>query len=405
MTTKITDIIDVEILDVAYRGKGVARHEGCVLFIPGVIKGEKVRVRVTEKKKNYLEAELVEVLEAASSRVKPVCSHAYIAGKPADKTCPGCCYQHIDYGAELQIKQEQFISQLSRFAHMDVACCLPPTGSGARMGYRNKVVLHADNRNLGYFSGDNTTLIDIARCPLAMSDLNRLLKAVRTDDDFAQHLTEHEKLTLRSTGKNGCLYWWDETAPEADWISETTRIGKIRFHQDSFFQINPDVADKLLVAVMEIYKQIEVTWAIDLYCGVGIFSIAARLVGINKVSGIDLDKKAIKAARTNALERNLNGIKFIHGKTSLMLKERFPRVKGRETVLLVDPPRKGLDKETRHWILSRHPKHLIYISCAVDTLARDLAELKKAGYHAKQAQLFDMFPRTPYFESLVWLQL
>jgi len=405
MTIQIDDTIDVKILDVAYRGKGVARHEGCVLFIPGVIKGEKVRVRIKEKKKNYLEAELLEVLEPATHRVKPVCTHALIAGKPAEQTCPGCRYQHIDYAEELTIKQEQFVSQLTRFAHMDTTCCLPPTGSGARMGYRNKIVLHSDNRKLGYFSEDNTSLIDIERCPLAMAELNRLLNAVRTDKDFAQHLTEHEQLTLRSTGKNGSFTWWDETPPDTEWITESTRIGKIRFHQDSFFQINPDVADQLLVAVIEIFEQLDVTQAIDLYCGVGIFAIAARLAGINKVSGIDLDKKAIKAARVNALERNLNGIKFIHGKTSLMLKERFPRVKGRETVLLVDPPRKGLDKDTRHWILSRHPKNLLYISCAVDTLARDLAELKKAGYHMKQAQIFDMFPRTPYFESLVWLQL
>ncbi|NCC51943.1 MAG: class I SAM-dependent RNA methyltransferase [Spartobacteria bacterium] len=405
MTIQLSDIIDVDIQDVAYRGKGVARHEGCVLFVPGVLKGETVRVRVTGQKKNFYETELLRVLKPAEARIAPVCPHAYVAEQTDETICPGCCYQHMDYETEVATKQDQFTGQLKRFAQLDDGCFLPPTASSFRMGYRNKITLHSDTKKLGYFTQDNTTLLDIERCPLALPGINRLLESIRADELFPETLAAHEQLTIRSTEPNGCFSWWDKADPETDWISESTSLGKFRFHPSSFFQVNPNVAEKLLVAVSEIFRQLDVKQAIDLYCGVGVFSIAARLAGIHKVTGIDVDKRAIKAARVNAMERNLNGLKFIAGKTAPTLKERFPRVKGRETLLVVDPPRKGLDKETRQWILAKHPCNLLYVSCAVDTLARDVAALAKAGYQCKQAQLFDMFPRTPYFESLVWLHL
>jgi len=394
------------IKDVAYRGKGVARMEdGCVVFIPAALPGETVDARIVKKKKKFAEAELVAVVNPSPHRIKPGCELA------ARGKCPGCCYQHVEYEEEVRLKQKQFRDLMSRVGKLDVSdVLLSPTASPEADHYRNKVVLRvgrdAKGTALGYVSDDNRTIFDVPACPLARKSINDLLTELRNNADFLSSLRPRSSVTLRCTEHDGAISWVDNQQVEPSRLTEACVLGDVAVPRRSFFQINVAIADLVICRITEMLAEIKPDFLVDVFCGVGVFSLAALRAGVPGVFGIDSDSRAVRAARRNVRELVKGKYANFVGRSALPgLQELPPHVDPAKTMLVVDPPRSGLDDDLVRYLSSVRPRDIVYISCAADTLARDASALCAAGFKIRSAQIFDMFPRTAHFESVLWLTI
>ncbi len=397
---------------VAYGGQGVVRLDGFVVFVPGVLPGERIRFRIRNDRRTYAQGELLEVLEAAPGRIKPECPLMVKPrglGPEAMSVCPGCAYGHASYKRELELKQDQFEEVLGRLGGFEKPVCKKPVAAPQPLYYRNKLVLHAqkDCREsaLGYLGGDNRTVLDIPACPLAVSPLNDLLGALRAKPGFFQTLRQDMKVTLRWTERDGALFWRSEPDSRDSWLLENTPVGPLLVPRGGFFQVNPWSAALLVETVQAILRQAKPGRFVDLYCGVGLFSMAAAKCGIEEGVGLDSDPTTIAAAVENALRHGLAGFSFQAMPAERGLGAVLEGGSANSTLLLVDPPRTGLDPAVTAAIASFKPRDVLYVSCAADTLARDLARLSVAGYKPKLLQVVDMFPRTAHFEAVAWLRL
>ena len=403
------DATTLTITDLPYGGRGLGRLEGKICFVPGVLPGETVRVRIIRDRADFLDAEPVEILTPSPHRIKPTCPFAFALGNlkfqisNLNSSCPGCCYQHVSYDEEVRIKHQQLRAFLLRHAGADDAILRSPVAAPSPLGYRNKMALHAQadgkEMRLGYFMGDNTTVLDIPACPLAMAPLNEVLAERRNDPSFFKTLRNDMTVTFRWTEKDGGLWWRNRAAEKDVWLVESSVIGPLAVPRNSFFQMNPVMAGHLVNAVKEHLAKALPHTVVDLYCGVGVFALAAATLGIPRVIGIDLDGPGIKAAELNARKLGFSNTQW----KAATAEQGMPGLsldRPDETTLIVDPPRSGLGRKLVDTIRHCRPRRILYISCAPDTMARDAAWLKEGGYSIMSSQLFDLFPRTAHFESL-----
>ncbi len=390
--------IELEITDLAYGGRGVARLEGRVVFVPGTALGERVRARIVKLHAKFAEAELTEILQASPARILPPC--------PLAGVCPGCCYQHLDYAEELRVKSMQIKSLMQRIAHLEQFEFLPAQPAPQPMGYRNKIVLHATPGKFGYFAHDNRTILDVPTCPLADPRINAKLAELRAAGmPHPEHAPAGEPppLTIRCTAQDGAQIWFGAPDPRAPWLREETLLGELRVPRGSFFQVNPAVANLLTAAVQARIKAWQPSMFWDVYCGAGLFALAAAAAGVPAVAGVDNDGAAIRAARHNARNLDAAGAHFEKLDAAAGLRRLAQEHPGADAPVMLDPPRTGLERNVIAALAELRPARVIYSSCAADTLARDLALLAPAGYQLESLQIFDMFPRTMHCECLACL--
>lgn len=209
-----------------------------------------------------------------------------------------------------------------------------------------------------------------------------------------------ETFLLRWTENDGAISRRGREKGKRILLSETTSLGEVAVPLGSFFQVNLPVTDLLLKRLEKIISRLTPTAAIDLYCGSGLFSLAAGKAGVPAVLGIDRDRSAIAVARENASRLKMPGLRFETLSALDGLEFGLKPLDPEETLLILDPPRAGLEKEVSKMIADSGPVHLVYISCAPDTLARDTRLLTEAGYKIEETGIYDIFPRTPHFESL-----
>ena len=220
--------MELQIVDVAFGGNGVARDNGKAIFIPYTIDGERVSAHVVREKKNFAEAELGEVLEPSPHRVTPEC--------PYFGRCGGCAYQHISYEHQLEIKTRQVEQTLRRIAHFDVVPMRPIVPSPNPYAYRNRITVHCEDDVVGFYRRDEHRLVDIERCPIAMPEVNAELQELRACHPRDGHYT------LRA-----------QTGP---------RI---------FSQTNDAIAERLLEHVTNLIPE-HGGLLVDAYCGAGHFA-------------------------------------------------------------------------------------------------------------------------------------
>ena len=401
------ETVELKISDVVYRGKGLARLDGKVVFVPDVLPGEVVKAGHLHHSKNFSEARLVEVIEPSPARIKPVCPLVAKAGSIYNTTCQGCVYQHADYATEVELKQKQFVNLLERMGGVDASVCLAAVPSPVPTGYRNKITLHGAIQKkapaLGYYTADDATVIDVPACPLARSEINELLTRTRADHKFAATVNDHMTATFRFTETDGAIMWVGRAAEEASWLTESLELGNVKVPRGSFFQVNISVADLLISHVVGLIGQVNPRFVADMFCGVGIFAIAAAKTGVGNVLGADMDERAVMVATQNAIKHGIKEAEFKATTAQKGLKWALGKCEAGKTTVIIDPPRRGLEKGDVESIIRAQPAGIIYVSCAADTMARDVKQLKGAGYSVRSARLFDMFPRTPYFESVAWL--
>lgn len=345
--------VELQIEDVAFGGKGVARAEGKAVFVPFTIDGERVSAQIVREKKNFAEAELQGLLESSPHRVMPEC--------PYFGRCGGCSYQHIHYEHQLELKARQVEQTLRRIGHLSELPMQPIIPSPKSYEYRNRITVHCEEGVIGFYRRDEHRLIDIERCPIAMPELNEELKDLRAGNPRDGHYT------LRT-----------DSGP---------RI---------FSQTNDAVAEQLLKRVTNLVPE-QSDLLIDAYCGASFFA-KHLLDKFDRVIGIDWDVHAIAAANQNSTAKET----YIAGNIDALLHEQLQTGDRTSTTVIVDPPATGLSVSVRSALLQFLPASLIYISCNPATLARDLAVLIE-NFTIESVTAFDMFPQTAEIEVAVKL--
>jgi tRNA/tmRNA/rRNA uracil-C5-methylase (TrmA/RlmC/RlmD family) len=396
---------EFEITDIAFGGNGLGRKDGFVYFVPGTLPGELVLAEELSRKKNYGTARLVEILRSSQNRIIPACPLAWAPCKNNKSTlrqCPGCSYQHVKYEEEVKIKNRHLENFIRHNLKTDPKTVMDdPIASPKDLNYRNKIVLHFSEGKLGYFGEDNSTIIDVCNCPIAKKEINGSLVEIRKDLKKFSYASE---LTLRYTEKNGVQHWIDNRASTGT-LEEETSFGTLEAPRRSFFQINLECADMLAGAAVGIIKDLKAESLVDLFCGCGFFSMAACREGISNVYGADSDSEAISAAIRNVAKLGFEkSCRFYAKSAELFLADNTKKINRDTSVLLLDPPRGGLSPKLRNLLITSGFRKLVYISCAPDTMARDMKLFCECGYALKKARLFDMFPRTSHFETIAYLE-
>lgn len=397
------DCLALRIEDVVYRGRGLARHEGQVVFVEGVAPGELVRARVTSCRRRYAEATVAELLEPSPER-RPPCARL-----ASGVQVPGCVYDHLDYAAEVALKERQLRSFLRDPERETTdAAWLPPLPSPRPLHYRNKIVLHAQRGGrggprIGYFGADNRTVVDIPACPLARPEIGAAWAAARPA--WRRDLLDGQRLTWRLTAADGVLCWVDGAPAGAQLLTEESPAGPLLVPRDGFYQVNAEVAEALVRQVRAWFLEAGREGCdelLDLYCGVGVFALSCATAGARRLHGIESGAAAVAAARLNA-RRLGSDATFQCADVEAALPDACRAFDARRLVAVADPPRQGMTPAAAAALAAAAPAHIVYVSCDPATLARDLCLLRPRGYRLRAARLFDMFPRTAHFESAVWL--
>lgn len=226
--------------------------------------------------------------------------------------------------------------------------CVPeavaePFAPEPELGYRNKIVLHTHKVKgetfFGYVMADNTTVTDIANCPLANPAINAKLAGLRGDKGFLHSLHEGMDVTFRHTEHDGVKFWRNAPAKNLTWLREETPAGTLSVPCGSFFQVNPAGGAHLVKRFMETVKRLEPSRVIDLYAGAGLFGCAAAACGVTDILAVESDAAAAEAARFNLARRTANA-RVAAGDAGDALKE-LGREDAAHTLLIVDPPRNG----------------------------------------------------------------
>jgi 23S rRNA (uracil1939-C5)-methyltransferase len=364
----MTVAVELQITDVGFGGKGVARTDGKAVFVPYVIDGESVSASITREHKKFLEAELETILTASPHRVEPRC--------PYFGRCGGCVYQHIEYEHQLALKWRQVKETLRRIGGLEEPPMRPFIPSPIEYKYRNRITLHVRDGVIGFFRRESSKLLGIEQCPIAHDEVNAKLTKLRSSNPHDGHYT------LR--------------------VIDGPRV---------FTQANDGVAAAMLDLVDRLLATAGGT-LIDAYCGAGFFAKRLR-VRFETVVGIDWDQHAIAVAREDANENEI----YIAGDVETELQKvgavhpnRPPqcddtsrgRLRSIAPTIIVDPPATGLSKALVETLIEHLPTQLIYVSCNPATLARDLVALKKS-FHIDSITPLDMFPQTAEVEVVAEL--
>jgi tRNA/tmRNA/rRNA uracil-C5-methylase (TrmA/RlmC/RlmD family) len=347
--------LQVTVHDVAFGGKGVARHEGKVVFIPFTIPGETVTARVVTDKKKFAEADLISIEQASPDRVEPRC--------PYFGRCGGCSYQHIAYPRQLALKAAQVEQTLRRVGRLEQVPMRPMLGAPHEYEYRNRIRVHVAGGVTGFYAYDGRSLIDIAQCPISVPEVNEALRKLR------RSTVEEGDYSLRARGGG-----------------------------PFFEQTNPDVAQMLVALVSDSVRRGQ-QLLLDAYCGAGLFARALAPL-FEKVIGIEANVNAVESARRQAQENE----RYLAGDVSDHLGDILASHEATRTTVLLDPPSIGLSPRVIDLLLGASPSEIVYVSCNPATLARDLASLQ-SRYALVAVTPVDMFPQTAEIEVVAQLAL
>jgi 23S rRNA (uracil1939-C5)-methyltransferase len=349
-----SDSLILHIHDVAFGGKGVARHDGKVYFVPFTIPDETVSARVVRQKKNFGEADLLSVLEASPDRVAPEC--------PYFGRCGGCSYQHMSYARQLALKAAQVEQTLRRVGRLAEVPMRPIVPSPEPFGYRNRIRVHVGRAATGFYGQDGHTIVDVEQCAIAAPTVNKALRELR------HAVVAEGDYSLRAKG--GGPY---------------------------FEQTNPAVAEEL-VKLVESTASRGQALLVDAYCGAGLF--AKRLLGhFEKVVGIEENENAIEKARRSTAPHE----SYLQGDVGANLGEVLAGHEANRTTVLLDPPAVGIEARVCDLLLACGPAEILYVSCNPATLARDLGFLARS-YELVAVTPLDMFPQTAEIEVFAQLR-
>ena len=385
-------LLEVVIEKIVPNGFGLAFAENLTVFVPLAAKGDRLRVRVNQLKGKTAFAEIVEIIEPSPDRTAPRC--------PYFGRCGGCDFQQLNYAAQLAAKVGIIQDCLTRIGRINYEREIPIIGSPRDYEYRSRAQWHLNTRKkkFGYFQRKSHDIIDVEICPILKPELQEVLTELR--ETIAWESFWSEMVEIESATASG-----DVSVYSAEIIEPTEEVaftanGETYLHDaTSFFQGNPFLIEALIETAL---GDAAGATAIDLYCGVGFFTLplARKFQTVFGVEGYD---KAIDYAEKNIENARLSNVKFFRETVSDWLTENTVNLK-KSDFLLLDPPRSGTEKETVEAIINLQPKQISYVSCEPSTLARDLKIFCENYYSIESIVALDLFPQTHHVETVVRLK-
>ena len=440
-------IYEAVIDDYTAEGQGVAHIEGCAVFIPNAIFGEKVHVRIEKAQKTWASGKITEILEKSAHRINREC--------PVAKLCGGCDFWHMDYEEESRLKAERVKTCLNRIGGENLQE-VPILSAPTCYGYRNKaqypVAVKKNRAFAGFFRAGTHQVVENKRCLILPEQTDAVKDAVMdyvnqyriSVYDEAAHKGLLRHIYVRRGAVSGqilvCLVCNGDRLPKAEALVErlqkipgfTTLVLSVntkkgntvlgdkfltlygpgyiedtlcglnfRLSARSFYQVNHHQAQRLYEAAI---SQAEITkndLVLDLYCGVGTITLAMASAA-GRVIGVEVIEQAVEDAKENALRGGIENAEFFCGDAGAAALE-LEKQGIHPDVITVDPPRKGLNADTIEAIDRMNPRRLVYVSCDPATLARDVALLKARGFQVKNVLAADLFPRCSHVETVVCL--
>lgn len=448
---KKNDELIVNIIDNGMDGEGIAKINNFVIFIPGAIKGEKVKIIIVKVLNNFAYGKIIEIIEKSKYRVEEDCS--------TYKRCGGCNLRHINYEETLNIKAENVKNLVDKTFGKDSIKVENTIGMGNPYNYRNKAqypfgLNKSGEPVIGVFAERTHEIIPMQKCQIQNVVAEKIAFAIykfvkekeipvyneRTLEGILRHviikvgLRTHEvmcilvvnnkKLPYESELVDMLVKQYDVKTIVKNVNDKNTNVilgdTNIVLHGDgyiydvlgdytfkisakSFYQVNPTQAELLYNIAIEMAELSKDDVLFDLYCGIGTIGIFTSRY-VKKVIGIEIVEQAIEDARENAKINNIENIEFYAGDVEKVFSNLMEKKQIYPDVVIVDPPRKGLDKNTIENMLSVEPKKIIYISCNPATMVRDMNMLSKK-YEIGNIQPVDMFPFTSHVECVTVLQI
>lgn len=380
---------EVEIERLLPGGVGLAHAAGLTLFVSLAAPGDVVRVTIDRVQGTVGFASIVEILNASAVRVEPPC--------PYFGRCGGCDFQQLTYEAQLRAKVEMIRDCLHRIAKLEMPGEIPITPSVDEWHYRSRATwqVDSDTRQLGYFERGTNRVCDVEYCAVLAPQLQQTLEKVRKY--VATKSSRQPRHIDAVLGDEGLSVSPAIAGFSARVIHRHIADEHYQFSADTFFQINHQMLEPLIAAAM---GDITGQKAIDLYCGVGLFTIpmARRFA---RVTGVEANARASEFARRNVESARLENIEI----ANLGVADWLKHSRSFEVLdfLLLDPPRVGCENAVIAGILGMRPRRIAYVSCDPATLARDLKKLIAENYSLDSVAAFDMFPQTHHVETVARL--
>jgi 23S rRNA (uracil1939-C5)-methyltransferase len=465
MALKKGETVELRIESTAFKGKGVAKHDGLAVFIPGTAPGDLVKARITRKKKNYREAKLIEILEPSGIRITPRCRHANV--------CGGCTWQHLKYKDQLAAKEQHVRDHIERIAGLNPEIVKPIIGCDTDFYYRNKMEysfgtrrwLSEEEIQKDTFVDDSAfavglhapgrfdKILNLKECHLQDPVSYEILDFVRsyciehgipafdvqkhvgfmrhlvirsshyTDDLMVNLVTYEDDSKLMSKLSDALMQKFPLITTIVNNVNDQpnpTAIGRFeniihgpgfivdhignhsfKIHANAFFQTNTAQAEKLYSVARSFCEIEQGGHLFDLYCGVGTLSLFMADKA-DKVTGIEIVDVAIENARFNARENSVDNVKFVAGDMKDTFNDEFMIQNGRPDCVITDPPRSGMHPDVVEQLCGLEVNRLVYVSCNPSTMARDL-KIMSNYYHVDTVQPVDMFPQTYHIEAVAKL--
>ena len=395
-------MLKIEKLD--HYGRGITKLDNKTIFVENALPDEIVEINIIKEKKKYSEANVSKYFQKANNRIEPNC--------PYYNSCGGCNIMHLSYKDQLKFKQNKIENIIKKYLNEQIKINNIVASDKIEF-YRNKVTFQVREK-IGFYKEHTYDIINIDNCIISDKLINKSIKYLknlnlkeinkiicRTGLDELMIIIETQNKNLDITPLKGIassIYLKINNkyihAYGNKNINEKLENYKLKISPDSFFQVNIDTCSKLYNKVKEYIGNNKNV--IDLYCGTG--TIGIFISKNNNVIGIEINEYAIKDAEENKKINKIDNINFICGDSGKKLKQ----LKFNPNIIIVDPPRSGLNKETINNILKFDSKEIIYISCDPMTFVRDLNILNKY-YDIKEITPFDMFPNTYHIENIAYL--
>lgn len=401
----------IEIKTMTFGGDGMGRlPDGRAVFTPFVLPGEKVEVQIVEDRKSHARASLIKVIESSPDRITPRCPHFTV--------CGGCHYQHLPYEKQLDLKMSILKEQFQRIAGVVDLPMEPIAPSIPHWNYRNSLQFHLNPEGKPGFQQSNShRVVAIKECHLPEAGINDLWPRLEFDA-----LTNIEKVILRNGTDEDEMVILESTSAEMpefemdmpisvvhltgenqvvlagdDYLMMQVKDKEFKVSAGSFFQVNTSQAQVIVEYILNNLSLSQEDFLLDMYCGVGLFSaFLAEKVG--NLAGIEMSESACEDFAFNL--DSYDNVSLYQGPAEIVL----PALDLKPTVILMDPPRSGIEPATMDAVLKTEAGRIVYISCDPATLARDAKKLLAGGYRIERVKPVDMFPQTYHIESVTFFQ-
>jgi len=389
---QVRDRFTIKIERIAFGGEGVGRKDNLVVFVPFAAPEDELEIEITQRKKKFARGKILNIIKSSPLRAKPLCNYY--------ESCGGCCYQHISYGQQLEIKKRQVEEAFVKIGRISAPPVAAAVASSPSYHYRGKAQCHqirsSTGFKLGFLDISGGKIVDIERCEIMEETINEKIGRLREN-------------AFRSNEKDARLTIWSDLPNEHEvkkgQIRRVVKGKEFLVSSGGFFQNNLFLTESMVDEVCRMALSGKLNTVVDVYCGCGLFSIFLAPFA-KEVFGIELNPKAVKFAQINAEKENIKNVKFVCGDAGEeLLKMKHLTLYGSLDMLIIDPPRIGCSESVLQAIAGLQPQMIIYVSCNPVTQARDIKILKESGYKLSVLLPFDMFPQTQHIEVIALLEL